>query len=68
MRQDVTQIIGMVGRQLLLGETGGAGHTFTGVHVPTLGIRIAVLIAQDVAVPPALEKAAARPFRMARMS
>jgi hypothetical protein len=45
MCQDVTEIIGTVGRQLLPGEVGGPGHTFAGVNVPTLGIRIAMLIA-----------------------
>src|SRR5262245_49738862 len=58
MRQDVTEIIGTVGRQLLLGEVGWPGHTFPGVNVPTLGIRISVFIAYDAAVPPPLEKSA----------
>jgi len=45
MDQDVTEIIGTVGRQLLPREVDGPRHTFAGVNVPTLGIRIAVLIA-----------------------
>src|SRR6516164_10987802 len=58
MGENVTEVVRTVRRQLRLREAGGPGHTFAGVDVPTVGVRIAVLVAQDAAVPPAFEKSA----------
>jgi YVTN family beta-propeller protein len=58
MGENVTEVVRAVRRQLRLREVGGPGHPFAGVDVPTVGIRIAVLVAQDAAVPPAFEKSA----------
>src|SRR5262249_41190296 len=58
MGENVTEIVRTVRRQLRLREAGGPGHTFARVDVSTVVIRIAVLVAQDAAVPPAFEKSA----------
>src|SRR6516162_4117875 len=58
MCENVTEVVRTVSRELRLREVRGPGHTFAGVDVPTVGIRIAVLVAQDAAVPPAFEKSA----------
>src|SRR5262249_60936014 len=58
MGENVTEVVRTVCRQLRLREAGGPGHPFAGVDVPTVGVRIAVLVAQDAAGPPAFEKSA----------
>src|SRR5262245_40470215 len=58
MCENVTEVVRTVRRELRLREVGRPRHTFAGVDVPTVGIRIAVLVAQDAAVPPAFEKSA----------
>src|SRR5262249_16916258 len=58
MGENVTEVVCTVRRQLRLRKVGGSRYTFAGVDVLTVGIRIAVLVAQDAAVPPAFEKSA----------
>src|SRR5262245_49749373 len=58
MCENVAEIIRTVCRELRLRQGSGAGHTFAGVDVPTVGIWIAVLVAQNAAVPPTFEKSA----------
>src|SRR5215468_11916955 len=58
MGENITEVVRTVRRELRLRKVGRPSHTFAGVDVPTIGIRIAVLVAQDAAVPPAFEKSA----------
>src|SRR5262249_653690 len=58
MGENVTEVVRTVCRELRLRKGRRPGHTFAGVDVPTIGTRIAVLVAQDAAVPPAFEKSA----------
>src|SRR5215510_13681116 len=58
MGENVTEVVRTVRRELRLRKVCGPSHTFAGVDVLTVGIRIAVLVAQDAAVPPAFEKSA----------
>src|SRR6516164_199370 len=58
MRENVAEVVHTVCRELRLRQSSGAGRTFAGVDVSTVGIRIAVLVAQDAAIPPTLEKPA----------
>src|SRR5215471_315823 len=58
MGKNVTEVVRTVCRELRWREVGGPGHPFAGVDVPTVGVRTAVLVAQDAAVPPTFEKSA----------
>src|SRR5262245_43131091 len=58
MGENVTEVVCTVRRQHRLRKVGWPRYTFAGADVPTVGIRIAVLVAQDTAVPPAFEKSA----------
>src|SRR5215475_12409219 len=53
MGKNVTEVVRTVCRELRWREVGGPGHPFAGV-----GVRTAVLVAQDATVPPAFEKSA----------
>src|SRR5262245_1841024 len=58
MSGNVIEVLRTVSRKLSLRDDGGRRNTIAVVDVPTVGIRIAVLVAQDAAVPPAFEKSA----------
>src|SRR5215471_21486605 len=58
MCENVAEVVRTVCRELRLRQGSGAGHTFAGVDVPTVGIWITVLVAQNAAVPPTFEKSA----------
>src|SRR5215472_1377936 len=66
MSEHIAQVVGAACRKLRRREARGPGHALAGVDVATVGVRIAVLMAQHAAAPPPLEESARKDAVLAR--